>query len=81
VSYEVWRLRFAASEVEFDFSFILLFLFDFMAGICFALVCFPFPFLLLIHHISIFHIHICTYSHILKKCNAHEQHAFRQEDV
>jgi hypothetical protein len=45
------------------------------------------------YHICIFHIckfHICifhisylqvSYLHIFKNCSAHEQHAFRQEDV
>jgi hypothetical protein len=37
-----WRVRFPASEVKFDFFFILLFVFGFLAGICFASVLFSF---------------------------------------
>jgi hypothetical protein len=37
-----WRVRFPARKVTLDFSFTLLFLFDFLAATCFDFVFFPF---------------------------------------
>jgi hypothetical protein len=60
----VWRVRFRANEVTFDFSF-LLFLFGFLSVICFRSLFFSFPSFsfLLMHHISIFlYFHLFIFS-------------------
>jgi hypothetical protein len=57
--------------------FLLFFLFPYFLFSSFHLFLFP----RLSYHAFIFHIFIFTYSHIFKKCSAHEQYALRQEDV
>jgi hypothetical protein len=57
----------------FIFSSLLLFLFhSIILSSCH-------PIIFLHFYISIFHIRIFTYSHIFKKCSAHQQYEFRQK--
>jgi hypothetical protein len=77
------QLNCAFSFFVLSYFFTFYFLFSYFLVLLFSF------FLLSSYHISILYIRIfayssiqiSTYSRIFKKCNAHEQYAFRQEDV
>jgi hypothetical protein len=75
---------FDSYQLNCAFPFSLFSFFIFFFSYFLTIICSHFhlsSFILSYSYITYFHIRIFTYSHVFKQCSAHEQYAFRQEDV